>query len=343
MENNNKSALFLNKSLKTRFAGILALVILLTFAVSCGGGGINPQNSLPDTDSLLSNESMLSNESEEPLTPGFGEQSGVSAEDAVNYLSLGDSIAYGFSLEKPGEMCYGALLAEKMGEIGKVNYVNRAVTGLRTSGLAQMLSKPEMKNLTPYADIVTVSIGANDLLTYAAGELLSLILKYGAGELFAPGNEENSESFAGEVEKALTGDSFKRKAESGLNSLKSQLPIVLRTIIGDNPEGIVFIQTIYNPFKGIELSTGSGRVFDLSSLTDEYLFPFNEAIINIAEETGAIVVDVYGKFNDSDEKLINAGLYPDRLPPFVYDPHPNTRGQEVIAELIYESYSALVK
>ena len=76
-------------------------------------------------------------------------------------LALGDSVPSGAACGcRPFPQTYGALLSRRTG--ARVTVDNRAVAGLRTSGLIAQLRTPAYRAAVRRADIIVVTIGAND-------------------------------------------------------------------------------------------------------------------------------------------------------------------------------------
>ncbi len=82
-----------------------------------------------------------------------------SKKECINYVALGDSIAAGYGLAD-GESSYVDLISEDLG----ARTTNLAVSGMTSTELLQMLSSGEHDEVISKADIITISIGSNDLL-----------------------------------------------------------------------------------------------------------------------------------------------------------------------------------
>ena len=85
----------------------------------------------------------------------------VSAQDEkLNYVVLGDSIAYGSGISNSKEACYGKIVADTNG----YNYVNYAVPGHTTTNLIRRLNEEAVIADIKKADLISISIGGNDFL-----------------------------------------------------------------------------------------------------------------------------------------------------------------------------------
>jgi lysophospholipase L1-like esterase len=76
-------------------------------------------------------------------------------------VALGDSVPSGHACDcRPFPQVYGTLLSKRSG--ARVTEDNRAVSGLDTGGLLSQLRDPSLRKAVRRADIVLVTIGAND-------------------------------------------------------------------------------------------------------------------------------------------------------------------------------------
>ena len=136
-------------------------------------------------------------------------------DDTVNYLVLGDSIAFGFGVENRTESCYGRIVADTNG----YNYRNLGRTAWTSEDLIDDLNgTASFINGVEWADIISISIGGNDFLL---DNVVGLIL---SGLLF--------------------------KNFSRYDTIGDQYYINLSTIIARiheiNPDAVILVQTLYN-------------------------------------------------------------------------------------------------
>lgn len=82
------------------------------------------------------------------------------------YLALGDSITAGYGV---GGMSFAALYYSRLLRKGvNLRYVNYGIPGLTTGGLARMLlSNTYLQTIVSQAEVITLTIGSNDLLHLA--------------------------------------------------------------------------------------------------------------------------------------------------------------------------------
>lgn len=84
------------------------------------------------------------------------------AEEApLNYVVLGDSIAFGAGMINTVDACYGKIVAETNG----YNYVNHSIPGITSGVLYDLMRTEAVLSSITEADIISISIGGNNFLT----------------------------------------------------------------------------------------------------------------------------------------------------------------------------------
>ncbi len=343
------------QNMKTRTTVLLltAAAVLLT---SCGIWSASPDESFPGERSEAVSDEITPEELSDESSAEAGYLSEVPNDEKSNqssvpvgiddgqfvYYAFGDSIAAGYALENPSDMCYAALFASRFAPI---KYKNYAVSGHKTSDMLGVLESVDVSE----ADLVTMSIGANNLLGHAIEALYGVLDKYGysifqdyLSALMGNDGKENVISFIKDVEVAFTGEEFQAKAQSGLDALNAELPSIIQKIRGQNEKCIIVIQTIYNPYRGLTLGLPGEYIFDLSAACDGYLKRYNDAITSVAGEYGCELLDVYADFNAAGEDYINAGISVVPSFSFSYDPHPNAAGHAEIADMLYNKWNEIL-
>jgi lysophospholipase L1-like esterase len=172
------------------------------------------------------------------------------------YLALGDSLAWGFSLDDRAAQAYPALIHASLAGAGPIELVNLAVPGA-TSGslLAGQLpraveliraARAEGRDVSP----ITLTIGGNDL--------------------------RNVER-AGPAERAAAVEAARRNIARGLDQL--------RAAAGGDAD--IAVMTYYNPYGGDARVEGSDAY---------WVERLNDAIRAEASRRGMAVADVYPAF-----------------------------------------------
>ena len=136
------------------------------------------------------------------------------ADEALNYVVLGDSIGWGAGVLNSDEACFGKIVADTAG----FNFKNDAVNGYRTADLIKHLGKDKIKADVAAADIISISIGGNDFLR---GDMAQLI------------------------EEANKGDYS--RFDSIADEFYKNFCTIIKTIKEINPDAVILMQTLYNP------------------------------------------------------------------------------------------------
>ena len=274
------------------------------------------------------------------------------AEAGLKYLNIGDSIAFGLSAY-PG-MSYFELYAdyldgERLGldEAWLGGAVNLGMPGLDSMELLKALkgefemSDPQhyalqlqLITLIPQADLITISIGGNNLLTPVIGAVFQL---YGLSPTASMENLIGAIATAGKVGWDTRLSAFTTSALSSdqatLGSLLEERtaqfledwPAILDKLEELNPDAQIIAMTLYNPIEKED---------------SEALFNRYEALVrpmNMAmrmTQNRAALANVANAFRKEPGAVafrltwMDAGMM---MPP-VIDPHPTNLGHQLIFE-----------
>lgn len=245
----------------------------------------------------------------------------VHTEVPPKMLFLGDSIAAGYGLEGYSSAdlyncrSYPNILAEKYsaeleGECGHT-MVNRAVSGMTSSQLLELIMSGEADSDLRDSDAVIVSIGGNDMLDI----MLDVLSSCGVSEtgefdinnlsIFAAAS--SIYTMGGRIDTALAG------FEENLKAISEEL--------NSRSSGEIYIQTLYNP---LEYYSDIQVAVDFSW---EKLDMFNNIIYRHSQDIGAgyHVAEVAERFRGHNGELTNIAKF---------DIHPNPKGHEVIADVV---------
>ncbi len=260
----------------------------------------------------------------------------VFASQNVNYVAIGDSISTGYGLddynfETKNVDSFVNLLDKQL----NTNTINLAVDGIDSTEFLTMLKTMDntQKEILQKADIITLTIGGNNILKplkkainmiqithnkiITPREILTIIFEKDKDyfENFISEVTSNVLKFTGTEQNLFQdGDFFKIIEE-------------LRLI---NNDAQILVQTIYNPYKKLELPT------EFNLLIETALNSMNTTIKQNATLTEKyMVVDIYTTFNESNFSLTNAFIefYITfiKIPIKVdFDPHPNKFGHYLI-------------
>ena len=227
------------------------------------------------------------------------------------YVALGDSICRGYGLEDPETQRYSSLIGKQTG----CTVYNYGVDGQTGAELIAFLRQGKADALSQ-ADVISISIGANNLLHTLSSLLLSLFSKF--------------DPTSGSAVQVDVEDLF-AAVDDALAAFEQELPELMELIGEQAHNARVLFQTVYNPYRSFSHFPLrlNGTATTLSSLADECVVRLNEIIRDGALQYGYTVCDVYDAFEQNADQLVNASLSK-----INFDPHPNAAGHAVIAEVL---------
>jgi lysophospholipase L1-like esterase len=212
-------------------------------------------------------------------------------------VALGDSVPSGHDCDcRPFPETYGALLSQRSKEPVRVD--NLAVNGLDTAGLITQLRAPDVEDAVRRADIVLVTIGAND---------------------FGDHHDEVVSGRCGAANTDCVSDE--------LDALRAHLATVLATVRalrGDLPT-TVLVTGYWNVFEDGDVAR---RSFGDSGLPAALQLTrrANAVISSVSGAAGARYVDLFKPFERSGRD-VTALMAPD-------GDHPDAAGHELIARAV---------
>ncbi|MCO8193576.1 GDSL-type esterase/lipase family protein [Anaerofustis sp. NSJ-163] len=258
----------------------------------------------------------------------------IKAAGEKNYLALGDSISTGYGLSQNG---FVDQITDKYG----YNLTNKADNGETSQSLLDKLNSNSLKSDIEDADVITLTIGGNDLM--------NALYDFLAEEY----NSENATSYNGDyIKEELNNGNLtiilfaagkistfmdSPQAKTALSNFKDNLNDIISYIETNNPDAWIIITTQYNPYKFLPQQgqeTSMATTLELINTTFEQgVQQLNQVIkkVNTSSSTFA-VADVYERFNDANENPCNASFEaPLNLN---LDFHPNAYGHELITDMI---------
>ena len=273
-----------------------------------------PMESLPvESDPAESSQPEIttlpeeSSPGDEPSEPPTQEVIG----DPFCYVALGDSICRGYGLKDPETQRYSSLIGKQTG----CKVYNYGVDGQTEAELVAFLRNGKAEALSK-ADVVSVSIGGNDLLHVLSSLLLSLFSNY--------------DPSSGSAVQVDAEDLF-AAVDDALAAFEQDLPELLEVIGEQAPNARVLFQTVYNPYRSFAHFSLrlNGSPTTLSDLANKCIERLNEIIRDGALQYGYTICDVYDAFEQNADQLVNASLGK-----LNFDPHPNAAGHAVIAKVL---------
>lgn len=319
------------------------MLFAFVFVITACEGEKSPV--LSNGDSFISNEALSSEMSEgsdaSAVISGEGSDMEVfcggiyEGRERIKFVALGDSIARGFGLKDPKNCAYPAIVCEAVRQrlVGtEVEFYNYAVDGDTTTDLLKLMEHGT-KELDG-ADIVTLSIGANNILLpfFRCLAQLSTVL----GDL--NGTNESTEDkldinfVFDSVNKAIRSEQFSAELSAGIAKAKADLEKVLAQIKRRAPDAVIMVMLVYSPYHEVEISLPYiEQKIVFGDLSDKWVGELDSVIKEKAVEAGCIIVDCFEPFKSKDG-LLNVAI--SAIPPkFSIDPHPNLSGHIYIANL----------
>lgn len=258
------------------------------------------------------------------MFPGVG----VAAQTDYVYVALGDSIPAGYGLA-PGQSYVNRL----WGMVSATEVYNLSVSGMDCAGLLQLLDDPGVKTKVAKANLITLTIGANDLLSILTGAIAQVTQGADIGLVL-----QDPEKLA-LVLSALDNPELAKAFADGVTGVSAALPQILGKALALNPKAVIIMTNAYNPYTGIVIPSPvpGAPSFDLGAYVEQMIVGLNTVYAATAANAGGSVrlANVYAPFKAAGT-YVNASMTPPRIS---LDPHPNAAGQAAIASEIY----ALVK
>ena len=193
--------------------------------------------------------------------PAFAETA-----EPLNYLLLGDSIAYGAGVLNNEEACYGRIVANTNG----YNYKNDAVKGIKSGQLlSKITGSGSVRADIQEADIISISIGGNDFIK---------------NPLYIPAV----------IMSALGFDSL---ADNIVDSFYPNFCNIIKEIKALNPDALILVQTLYNPQKGALRSAFDNGIMPLNNCIYKYLrenpgaYEIVDVYTALSTERGIMAID----------------------------------------------------
>jgi lysophospholipase L1-like esterase len=255
----------------------------------------------------------------------------------VNYLNLGDSIAYGMSAEK-GQSYFDLYSAYK--QVGAS--VDLSVPGATTGDLLDALETNQYQNAVKRADVVIISIGGNNLLKPIQSRVAEIL---GVTDLTdTTAVQESIQDLTDELSEiyypvpvteqdALDWLAAELITEAGTPLTPLNTALVQGTVAfgldmvdlfsdirGLHPDATIIFLNLYNPFEYAESPELYGLYESIAGPMNLLLNSFN------VPAAGSFVADIYTAFQPVPE-AVDFSLALDTVN---LDIHPTTAGHSII-------------
>lgn len=255
----------------------------------------------------------------------------------TTYVALGDSIAYGYGLANRDNDSYASKVRQKY-NISQSNFQNLAVSGMTCAEYYEKIQEEEYTNAIENADLLTVSIGSNELLglvTKAVSDVTGVPIDspnfaQEAQNVFLSASMLEKIKMLTEIYNTFTSEEMKLQIEASINTYKDNWSKSIQYIKEINPDITIVATEFYNPY--YEISLGS---YDLGGFVDENIQKMNEILHeNSNSESEYKIAKIYDAFNTTNPRLTNVNI---SMSDLNVDPHPNVLGHEVICTKIMDA------
>ena len=263
----------------------------------------------------------------------------------TNYLATGDSIAYGYGLSDIATKSYPQIVRSKLG-VSTSNFKNLAVSGMTCKEYYSAIQTSEYKNGIQNADLLTVSIGSNEMLSLITGALSEATgipandpaFLEKVKQVFTDAPLTQKYAMATAIYNFFTSQETKIKLNESLKTYEEYWDKSVKYIKSINKDIDIIATEFYNPYYEVQIAT-----FDLSSFIDEWIVKMNNVLNSRSNnETDYKIAKIYNAFNTTNPRLTNVDINLSLADVKVeLDPHPNVAGHEMIASKVMDAYSTI--
>lgn len=253
------------------------------------------------------------------------------------YVALGDSISSGYGLEDDTQRFTQQVACEN-----GFTLISLAQNGETSHTLLERLQDPEAMQAVAQADVISITIGGNDLMN-ALYEYLTQ--RYNESHPDSPTTvEQTREALMGGQVPMLTfamgeiqGFSTSGQEQEALSQFAHNLAQVVSEIQAINPGTCLVVANQYNPYSYLLREFAKYPPFAHAAQEMEEAFgggvsALNEAIASVGKQLECPVVDIYSLFEGAQENPCNADV--SAFAKVNLDFHPNAYGHHLIAQAV---------
>lgn len=271
------------------------------------------------------------------LLLGLVPMAGAQSTQGKSYVALGDSISSGYGLEE-GTLSFPQQVAQDNG----LELTNLAQNGETSASLLDKLQTPQVAEAVVQADVVTITVGGNDLMNALYGYLTD---QYNLLNPDTPTTEEDIRaavmggnmgtlSFAlGVVPNFPTSE----RAAQAMSEFTANLTQIVMGIGTANPQAHLVVVEQYNPYSYLVGQLSKNPLFassaqSLSAAFGAGVTGLNQAMVAVGQQLGYSVALVYDAFETAQENPCNASM--SATMKLNLDYHPNAYGHSLIARQV---------
>lgn len=261
----------------------------------------------------------------------------VSFGSYTNYIALGDSIPNGYYLDDQDGENYAEKLRQKL-NISSNNFKNMSVTSETTLMFYDTIQTEEYTTAIANADLLTITIGANEILV-----ILADALSYATGlpntmddvflptvyDYFMDSNLSEKIKILLAFYEYITTEDIEGKIETNIAGYEEYWKKCIEYIKQINPNVTIVATEFYNPYYGVTLLN-----YDIGGWGDQIIQKLNSILHECSNsEQNYSIAKIYSTFNSTTPRLTNVNI---SLTNLNIDPHPNKLGHEIISLKILE-------
>ena len=255
------------------------------------------------------------------------------------YLALGDSIAYGYGLSNINSQSYAQIVRAKS-NISQNDFSNLAVSGMTCKDFYTKIQTSQYTQAIKSADIITISIGSNELLGIATSAISTVTgvpqkdpdFVRKVQQVFIEASGLKKLTLAYKLYSYFTSNETKATIEKNIASYNENWSKSVTYIKKTNPNATIIATEFYNPYYEIGLSS-----YDLGSFVDEYICKMNDILKTSSQsETIYKIAKIYDDFNTTNPRITNVNIDFSDFSKINVDPHPNKDGHSIIASRVLD-------
>ncbi|MCC8151412.1 MAG: GDSL-type esterase/lipase family protein, partial [Lachnospiraceae bacterium] len=257
--------------------------------------------------------------------------------NTITYLALGDSITTGYGLTDPDTEGFAAKFADAIEEEDTtVTTVNAGVAGLTAETLATALATGSYDAQIAAADVITITIGGNDLMA-AFYECVAGLYSSAFGTSCTSVNVQtwlgNASAYPTEVAaivSLLSSDTGAAALSAAISEASSECVENIESIVGliraVNQDAVILLANQYNPYASL---SSVAAYASISSLFDSAVKGFNTLLsASSTVSANCEIVDLYSAGVSTNVNVSTMN----------FDFHPNAAGHATIASVMYTAY-----
>ena len=261
------------------------------------------------------------------------------ADTSMKYVALGDSITTGYRLAED-ESSFADLVA---GEYALELNDTLAQDGETTTSLLAKLATDDVKAAVTQADVITLTIGGNDLMNalyayLASSSGIAGLTGEDVKEILANPEDENYQKLLTVATENLADFLTSPEAITAFGTFTTNYGTILGTLKALAPNASIVAVNQYNPYsymcRYLPENSLTAKYKAIATIFDTGVKQLNQIISAAAAQTGCTVADAYTAIENTTENPCNAS-YTLQIPISIdFDFHPNAHGHSLIADAI---------